>query len=155
MAEVAYCEIAGIPGECNVSGQEGKVEVRAFHHEVSKQVDPLDNSKVRSDRHHGSVTITTDLDKSFPPLMQKLCQGETVDQIEVKWYRQPAEGSATPEHYFTHTFKKCIVTGVRPLMKSATEMGRTGHMFSFDFGYRQIIWDAPVGGTNFEDAQRV
>jgi type VI secretion system secreted protein Hcp len=155
MAEVAFCYIDGIEGECNKQGHTGAVEVRAFHHEVAKQVDPLDNSKVRSDRHHGSVTITTDLDKSFPLLMKALCNGETINQIKVEWYRQPAEGASEPEHYFTHTFSKCIITGVRPLMKSATEQGRTGHMFSFDFGYRQVTWTSETGGTEFLDEQRV
>ena len=155
MAEVAYCYIDGIEGECNIKGQEGAVEVRAFHHEVAKQVDPLDNSKVRSDRHHGTVTITTDLDKSFPLLMKALCNGETIANIEVKWFRQPPEGGSDPEHYFTHKFDKVIVTGVRPLMKSATEQGRSGHRFSFDFGYRQITWTSETGGTEFLDEQRV
>lgn len=155
MAEVAFCYVDGIEGECNVQGQEGAIEVRGFQHDVSKQVDPLDCSKVRSDRHHGTATLLTDLDKSFPLLMKALVQGETINKIEVKWYRQPPEGGSEPEHYFTHTFDKCIVTSVRPLMKSATDRGASGHMFSFEFGYRQITWTSVVGGTEFMDEVRV
>ncbi|MBX9652009.1 type VI secretion system tube protein Hcp [bacterium] len=159
MAEVAFAYVqdqggSPIEGECNMKGQEGAIEVRAFQHDVSKQVDPLDCSKVRSDRHHGSVTITTDLDKSFPLLMKALCEGATLNEIKVKWYRQPPEGGNEPEHYFTHTFTKCIVTSVRPIMRSATDGGRTGHMFAFEFGYRQITWTSEVGGTEFLDEVR-
>ena len=154
MAEVSFCYIDGIEGECNVAGQEGSVEVRAFNHDVRVQVDPLDCSKVRSNRMHGTAALTTDLDKSFPLLMQKLCTGQTVDSISIKWYRQPPEGGEDQEHYFTHKFDKCIVTSVRPLMKSATDGGRTGHMFSFEFGYRQCTWTSETGGTEFLDEVR-
>jgi type VI secretion system Hcp family effector len=77
-----------------------------------------------------------------------------LNKVEVKWYRQPPEGGTEPEHYFTHLFEKCIVTSVRPLMKSATDGGRTGHMFSFEFGYRNITWTSVVGGTEFQDSIR-
>ena len=127
MPEIAFVEIDGVEEEeyfSNVKGQEGKLLVLQFDHDVSKEVDPLDCSKVRSDRHHGAASILTYQGKSTPELNKLLCEGGTIGQIQIKWYRQPEGSSGNPEHYFTHTFKDCIITAVRPAMSQCP--GRRG-----------------------------
>ena len=157
MPEIAFVEIDGVEEEdyfSNVKGQEGKLLVLQFDHDVSKEVDPLDCCKVRSDRHHGQASILTYQGKSTPELNKLLCEGGTVPQIQIKWYRQPDGSSGDPEHYFTHTFKDCIVTAVRPAMSNALSGGDSGHMLTFTFGYKQLTWTSETGGTEFSDEVR-
>ena len=78
MPEIAFVEIDGVEEEeyfSNVKDQEGKLLVLQFDHDVSKEVDPLDCSKVRSDRHHGAASILTYQGKSTPELNKLLCEG--------------------------------------------------------------------------------
>ncbi|QDU61517.1 Major exported protein [Planctomycetes bacterium Pan216] len=154
MPEIAFCTIEGVEGESNVKDQEGNIDVLQFDHDVSKDVDPLDCSKVRSDRRHSSASFIKYMDKATPVLFQKLVQGETIPSIEIKWYRQPADGSAEPEHYFTHKFESCIITSVRPSMSNALEGGPSGHHECVEFGYRQLTWTSETGGTEFTDEIR-
>lgn len=154
MPEIAFIKFDGIDAESNVKGHDGEADVLQFDHSVSKEVDPLDCSKVRSDRRHGTASIVKYMDKATPLLHQALCQGKTIDKITIKWFRQPAEGSGEPEHYFTHTFDKCIVTSVRPSMSNALDGGRSGHMETIEWGYRQLEWTSETGGTTFADEVR-
>ena len=155
MPEVGYMVVDDIDGESNIKDHEDEIEVLQFDHEVNKAVDPLDCSKVTGDRRHGTVQVTKIYDKATPLLNQKLCEGGTIGQIEIKWFRQPADGS-DPEHYFTHTFKDCIVTGVRPWMPNALDpsMNSYKHMEVLTFGYKQVTWKSETGGTEFADEVR-
>ena len=156
MPEVAFMKIDGVDGECNVKDHKDEIEVLEFNHAVSKEVDPLDCSKVRSDRRHGQASVVKLFDKATPLLHQKLCEGSTIDQIEIKWYRQPEGGGSDPEHYFTHTFKNCIITSVEPNMPNALDPTKKefGHMEKVEWGYKQLTWTSESGGTEFSDEVR-
>ena len=156
MPEIAYMTIDDIDGESNVKDHKDEIEVLAFDHKVSKEVDPLDCSKVRSDRRHGQASVIKLFDKATPLLHQKLCEGGTIDNIEIKWYRQPDGGGSDPEHYFTHTFEKCIITSVIPNMPNALdpEKKKFGHMETVEWGYQQLTWKSETGGTEFTDDVR-
>ncbi len=156
MPEVAYMTIDGIQGESTAKGQKNNIDVLAFNHSVYKEVDPLDCSKVRSDRRHASVQIVKQFDKATPLIFQKLCQGGTISKIEIKWYRQPKGSGSSPEHYFTCTYKDCIFTRVEPFMPNALDPATReyGHMEKVTFGYREVTWKSETGGTEFADDMR-
>jgi len=156
MPEIAFMFVDGIDGESNVKNQDKAIEVLAFDHEVAKEVDPLDCSKVKSDRRHGVATVTKNFDKATPLLHQKLCEGGTIGKIEIKWYRQPQGGGSDPEHYFTHTFTDCIITRLQPQMHNALDpMAREyGHMELMSWGYKQLAWKSESGGTEYTDEVR-
>ncbi len=156
MPEIGFMKIDGIDGESNVKDHDGEIEVLAFNHELTKEVDPLDCSKVRSDRHHGMASIVKMFDKATPLLHQKLCEGGTIDQIEIKWYRQPEGGGSDPEHYFTHKFVDCIITRMEPYVPNALDPSfrDQGHMEKVSWGYKQLTWTSESGGTEFTDEVR-
>ncbi|QDU61519.1 Major exported protein [Planctomycetes bacterium Pan216] len=154
MPEVSFMYIEGIEGESNHKDHEGAIDVLQYDHQVSKEVDPLDCSKVRSDRHHGSVSVLKYMDKASPDLAKSLVQGATIPSIEIKWYRQPADGDTEPEHYFTIKFSDVIVTSYRPSMSNALDGGRSGHLECMEFGYREVTWTSETGGTEFTDEVR-
>jgi type VI secretion system secreted protein Hcp len=153
MAEVSFMKIDGIDGESKIKGQDAKIDVLEFEHEVSKAVDPLNCARVTSDRHHGKVKIVKTFDKASPLIYQKLCQGGTISEIKIEWFRQPASGGSDPEHYFTHTFKDCIITAVRPYMRNVrdSQYDKFGHMECVEWGYKQVTWTSETGGTEFVD----
>ncbi len=156
MPEVAFMKVDGIAGESNVKNQKDMIEVLAFSHEVSKEVDPLDCRKPKGDRRHKQFEVVKIYDKASPLLAQALCQGKKVNQVEIKWFRADPDGGSDPQHYFTHTFVDCIVTSVRLWMPNALD-GATrnfGHMESVAFGYGQITWKSETGGTEFKDDVR-
>lgn len=156
MPEVAFMKIDGIDGESNVKNQKNMVEVLGFSHEVSKEVDPLDCRQVRSDRRHRQFEVVKRFDKATPLSAQAVCQGKKINQVEIKWYRQPADGGSDPEHYFTHTFKDVIITSIRHWMPNVLDGSKKelGHMETVSFGYGQLTWKSETGGTEFQDDVR-
>lgn len=156
MPEIGFMKIDGIDGESNVKNQKNMIEVLGFSHEVSKEVDPLDCRKVRGDRRHRTFEVVKSFDKATPLIAQAVCQGKKIKNVEIKWYRQPADGGSDPEHYFTQKFEDVIVTGIRPWVPNALD-GATktfGHMESVTFGYGQVTWKSETGGTEFKDDLR-
>ncbi|MCP5069579.1 MAG: type VI secretion system tube protein Hcp [bacterium] len=156
MPEIAFMFVDGIDGESNVQNQDKAIEVLTFDHEVVKEVDPLDCSKVKSDRRHGVANVTKYFDKATPLLHMKLCEGGSIKKIEIKWFRQPEGGGSDPEHYFTHTFLDCIVTSLKPHMDNALDPTKKefGHMELMSWGYKQLTWKSVTGGTEFADKIR-
>ena len=156
MPEIAFMTVDDIDGESNVANQSDKIEVLAFDHEVIKEVDPLDCSVVVSDRRHGQATVLKRFDKASPLLNQKLCEGGTIPEIMIEWYRQPEGGGSDPEHYFTHTFNDCIITRVEPYMPNALDpvFAQQGHMEKVTWGYKQVTWKSETGSTEFTDEVR-
>lgn len=148
-----FCEIEG---ESNVKGQDKAIEVIQFDHSVKKDVDPLDCSKVKSDRRHGEASVVKYFDKASPLLAQKLCEGGTIPEIKIKWFRQPEGGGSDAEHYFTHTFTDCIITRLEPHVPSALDptKDKYGHMEQVHWGYKQLTWTSETGGTEYTDEVR-
>ena len=111
---------------------------------------------MRSDRRHHQFEVVKIFDKATPLLFQAVCQGKKIKKVEIKWFRQPAEGSGDAEHYFTMTFEDVIATSVRPWMPNALDpaMRQFGHMETVTFGYGKVAWKSETGGTEFTDESR-
>lgn len=157
MKEGAYMTISGpdIAGSCNYEGHEDTIEVLHFNHWVARPLDPADISRTSGEREFGLVSIKKDVDKSTPLLVKACCEGQTIEKIEIKWYRQPEEGSTEAQHYATNIFEKCLIAGVRPSMAGGTG-GGAGHAWEeiIDFGFRQATWRIEDGGIEFQDSVR-
>lgn len=156
MPEISFMTVTDIDGESNVQDQSDKIEVICFSHEVSKETNPLDCSVVVQDRRHGAATVLKRFDKASPLLNQKLCEGGTIDEIKIEWYRQPDGGGSDPEHYYTHTFVDCIITKMEACMPNALDplFDRQGHMERVSWGYRELTWKSETGSTEFADQVR-
>ena len=158
MAMIIFCEIQGIPGECNVSYaseyMEGPIEVRQFSHGVFRMVDPLDSSKIVSDRRHNQACIVTHIDKSLPLLFRALIIRAPIEWIQLAWWRQPPDGSSEPEQYFVQTFSHCLITAVCPRIPDATLGTNRGPEVGFCFSFRQVTWNSATGGQEFTDEIR-
>lgn len=157
MKEGAFLETSGpkLEGGCNYEGQEGKIEVLKFNHWLLRPTDINDVTRATGERQHGHVTILKDVDKSSPLLIKALCEGQLIESIKIEWYRQPKEGSTDAEHAYTHEFKKCMVTSIRPQMEGGTG-GGSGHAWQevVEFGYQQGTWTYEDGGIEFTDEVR-
>ncbi len=87
---------ADIKGSVDVAGREGSVEVLEFHHEVRIPTDP-DTGKLTGTRKHESLTIVKAYDASSPYLYKAVCEGQTFQSVELKWFNMMAL-NAPPLH---------------------------------------------------------
>lgn len=156
MPQIIYAAFDRIEGECNVRGHEGQLEVREYTHSVWKAVDPLDTSRIRSNRHHESATILVPVDKASPLLWECLITNRTISWAAVNWYRQPPEGQSDEEHYFAMAFEDCIVTSFEYRLANIDnpENTRVGHLAEISFGYRALTAHHVVSGKEFCDDVR-
>lgn len=141
-----------IDGSCNYKGHEKEIEVIHFNHWIARHIDP-DNPSNKSERQHGMVSIVKHVDKSSPIWSKKLCSGETIDKITIKFFKQPETGSEDAQHYLTYEFENCLIASVR-----VDIAGGTGEKFEWkeviDFAYRQITSTVEDGNITFMDDVR-
>ena len=104
MASPAYVWIVDdqaneIKGDCLVTGREGSIEIFQFDYGVSMPVDRF-NGSTNGTRQHDTVVITKPFDQVSPVLFKAACDGKTLKEITVKWYRINENGRE--EEYFSH-----------------------------------------------------
>ncbi len=104
MASPAYMWIKDengndIIGDSEVKDREGTVEVLSFQYGVELPVDRF-NGVTNGTRQHLMATITKSFDASTPVLFQAACDGRTLKQATIRWYRINPDGKE--EEYFSH-----------------------------------------------------
>lgn len=157
MKEGAFMKINGpdIAGSCNYEGHEGEIEVLELEHVIDRQVDPDDITRPTSERMHGLVRVRKMVDKSTPLLFKAMCQGQTIEHIQISWHKQPQEGSTEDDTAFVQAFNFCLIAGVRQRMAGGTG-GPGGFAWEevIDIAYRQGVWDKEPEGIMFQDDVR-
>jgi len=139
MAIPAYMEIDGIPGSVNVAGREGTVEVLEFNHRVYLPTD-RDDGSITGTRKHDAMIIHKAFDKSSALLFQRVCTGESIPKITLKWYEITDQGEEKP--YYQHELTKCKIASVRSYMHNVKDRTKEQyvHQEEVTIRYEKISW---------------
>lgn len=155
MANPAHMTLEGtkqgtIEGECEMSGREGTILVKAFEHDVSIPRD-RGTGLAAGKRVHAPLSVVKEYDKASPLLYKALCTGEQMTKVEIKWYRIAPDG--TEEHYFTTELENAIIVDIQPYMAMTSDPSteHLGHMEKVSFTYRTITWRHEIQGTTHTD----
>ena len=139
-----------IEGSCDFDGREGTILVQGLDHVVEI---PTDDRGVASGRRvHRPVTVTKEIDKSSPMLLQALCTNERLSELRLDWYRIDETGGQ--ELYYSINMSGAYVTRVRPWMPNTLDGANSGfrHMEDVSFVYEKIRWTWEPDGIEYEDA---
>jgi len=141
-----------IQGSSRVTLREGAIEMQSFHHGVHI---PYDHTfgKLTDDQ----LSFTKEFDKATPYLNRAVCQGETLKQAIIKWYRINDAGL---EEEFMHIILENVkVVAVTPVMHNFKNTGGqiNNPAESVSLAYETITWRYLDGNIAYTDAwnQRV
>ncbi|MBV6821719.1 Hcp family type VI secretion system effector [Pseudomonas sp. PD9R] len=141
-------------GNTYQEGHEDQVIVQAFSHELTRPRD-LQSGQPTGPRTNKPLMITKVFDKASPLLLNALCSGELITQVEIKWYRTSAQG--TQEHYYTIELEDAIIVDIKDYMHNCQDpiSAHFTHLEDVHFSYRKITWTHEVSGTSGSDDWRV
>jgi len=128
-----------IPGSVKVAGRKDMCEVMEFDHNVRIPTDQQ-SGDLTGVRQHRPVTLVKPYDTASPLLFDALCNGETLNEVKVHWYRINESGKE--EEYFTHTLKKAKVADMTSFMPNTKDPKKEQftHMEKVSILYRKITW---------------
>jgi len=129
------------------SGQENRILVQAFSHEMS--IPPGHQHRV-----HGPLIVTKVVDKSSPLLNVALATGERLDKCSLALYRTVGEGKQ--EHYFTFELEDALIVMIEchsPHCQDPQGAHLT-HLENIHLSYRRITWTHEACGTMGADDWR-
>ena len=92
-----------IEGSSTVTGHEGMILVQAVEHLIDIPKNPQTGLPAGKRVHQG-MTLTKEIDKSSPKLLQALTSGEQLKSVVLEFYRISPKG--TEEKYYTITLSK-------------------------------------------------
>ena len=141
-----------IKGSVKIAGREGSCEVMEFDHDVYIPTDMHQGGKVMGVRVHEPVRLVKAIDAASPYLYKACCRGETLAEVEIKWFQIDPTGAET--EYFTHKLKDVKVAKVHALMPNTKDPDkeRYVHLEEVSLVYSSITWKYTDGGVEFEDA---
>lgn len=142
---------ADIKGSVDVAGREGSIEVIEFRHEVRIPTDP-DTGRLTGTRKHESMTFVKAFDAASPYLYKAVCEGQTFNSVEFKWYNIDDTGSE--KEYFNHKLEGVKVCSVKPFMPNVKDptKERYTHLEEVSLRYRKITWTFLDGNLQASDA---
>jgi len=142
---------AEVKGSVEVAGREGSVEVIEFHHEVRIPTDP-DTGRLTGTRKHESLIVTKGFDAASPYLYKAVCEGQTYQEVTIKWYQIDDTGSE--QEYFTHKLENVKICSVKPVMHNVKrpENERLVHMEEVALRYQKITWTFVDGNLEASDS---
>lgn len=142
---------ADVKGSVDVKGREGSIEVLEFHHEVRIPTDP-DTGRLTGTRKHESLTFVKAYDASSPYMYKAVCEGQTFNEVEFKWYQIDDTGSE--KQYFAHKLEGVKVCSVKPIMYNVKDPAkeRYVHLEEVSMRYRKITWTYLDGNLQASDA---
>ncbi|MFU2329597.1 Hcp family type VI secretion system effector [Pseudomonas sp. NFX98] len=134
-------------------GYENEVMVQAFSHEITKPRDPQ-SGQPTAQRIHKPVIITKVFDRASPLLLNALCSGELITEVEIKWFRTSTKG--TQEHYYTIKLEDAVIVDIKDYMHNCQDPSNAHftHLEDVHFSYRKITWTHEVSGTSGSDDWR-
>jgi type VI secretion system secreted protein Hcp len=140
-----------VKGSVDVAGREGSIEVIEFHHEVRIPTDP-DTGKLTGTRKHEALAFVKAIDASSPYLYKAVCEGQTFDIVEIKWFR--IDDSGTEKEYFNHKLEKVKVCSVKPVMHNVKnkDFERFVHMEEVCLRYQKVTWTYLEGNLQASDS---
>ena len=128
----------GIQGSCTAAGKEETVVIVGLEHNISY---PLSTQgQPTGTREHDPISVIKYIDKSSPFLYQKLCQGQQMQEMELKFYRLDNVGAE--EHYYTILLTNVHVVGIKTYFPN---------MEYVSFAYGTIRWTWEDGSIEYPE----
>ncbi|MBN3845215.1 type VI secretion system tube protein TssD, partial [Burkholderia sp. Ac-20349] len=80
-------------------------------------------------------------------LYQALAAGETLPEVEVKWYRTSTEGKQ--EHFFTTKLEDATIVNINTALPHAQDPSKAEYtqLVKVSMAYRKITWTHAIAGT--------
>lgn len=151
MAIPAYMKIEGIPGSASVAGREGCIEVLEFEHQVFLPTD-RDDGSITGTRKHEAMVLHKAFDKSSSLLFKKVCTGETIPSIVIRWYEISPSGEE--KCYYEHKLEKCKIASMKSYMHNVKDRSKDQyvHQEAVVIRYEKITWNFLDGNLQHSDA---
>lgn len=100
---------------------------------------------------HEAMTMTKEIDKSSPKLLQALCSGEQIKEVRLEFYRISPAGKE--EKYYTIKLENAIVTNARAWIPTARSAEWSILAITdVSFTYEKIVWTWVPDGIESEDS---
>jgi len=137
--------LGDIKGGTLQKGREGWIEVIAFSHEVLSPRDPA-TGQATGRRQHKPLTITKELDKSSPLLMQLLISNESIKNFELRFWtpKNAARVGASGAEYNHLTLKlqNAFIIDIKTTMlnNKNPELLKYKEFEDVSFVYENIEW---------------
>jgi type VI secretion system secreted protein Hcp len=146
-----YAKFDGIEGSCQVKDREGTVQVLAMDHTVEVPVDVKDATATGA-RRHGSLTLTMNIDKATPNLIESVCKSKAINSVEIDFFQIDEEGKQ--KKYFQMKLEKSRVTKHRMWFPNVDDKPTESykHMVDLDLRYEKVTWTWLDGNLEFSDA---
>ena len=112
MAENAYIQIEGAPGEGTERNHKGWIPLKSFSWEVTRTVDMEDLSTAQrgfGNSSFGKISVTSEMGKHSPKLMLSVADGTVRDKTEIHLTRSGSSGSKGMETYCTVILSDSII----------------------------------------------
>ncbi len=134
-------------------GHENEMLVQAIEHTITVPSD-IQNGQPSGQRVHKPFKFTVTLNKSVPLLYNALVSGESLTEVEVKWYRTSIEGKN--EHFFSTNFTEATIVDIECAMPHCQDPTKGGftQLVTVSLAYRQISWTHNKSGTAGADDWR-
>ncbi|QFR48944.1 Hcp family type VI secretion system effector [Sulfurimonas lithotrophica] len=141
-------------GNSYQEGHENEALVKEFKHTIKVPRDPQ-SGQPSGQRIHEPLIVSKLFDKSSPLLYNALTKGETLKNVEMKWYRTSYEGK--PEHYFTMVLEDAVIVNISSDMglEDNKTTSQIAPMEKVSFAYRKITWRHEIASTSGEDDWRL
>jgi type VI secretion system secreted protein Hcp len=155
MALNAYMRVTGerqgeIKGSVTQAGREDSMMVIAFSHEVLSPRDAASGLPTGK-RQHKPITITKEIDKASPLLMNVLVNNENITDWELRFWTPSSTGQEF--QFYTIQLVNASVAGIRQEMLNNKYPDNMQHKERehIQFCYQKIIWTFEDGGVTAED----
>ncbi|MFC1505089.1 type VI secretion system tube protein TssD [Thermodesulfobacteriota bacterium] len=129
-----------IEGSCTIEERQDTINVVAFEHRVSV---PLLEGLPSGTRNHSPITVLKYIDKATPRLFMALVRGETLNPVEVKFYRKNSTGAEIL--YYTIELEDAMIVEIESSSPNFEKVS---------FLYRTITWTIEDGGITGQDDWR-
>lgn len=156
MAIEAYAEITDsggnqIKGDVEVEGRVDMVEVIKFDHNVRIPTDKR-TGELTGVRQHRPAKLVKNYDSSSPLLFDALCNGETLQEVILHWYKIDPTGKEV--EYFTHTFKGAKISAINSFMYNTKDPSKEQftHMEEVSLLYEEVTWLYKDGNIEYNDS---
>ena len=125
-------------------------EVYEYEHKIYSPID-LNTGAVQGSRVHGKLRITKPVDTATAPLYQALCQGDSLDEFVLHFFRvNDADGGL--EEYWTITMTNVKVASIEPGLPNVKDerLLNVPLMEDVELLYESIEWKHS-DGFEYED----
>jgi len=138
-----------IKGSVTQAGREDSILVIGFSHQVDSPRDSASGLPTGK-RQHNPLTITKEIDKSTPLLMNALTNNENITEMELRFW-QPSRSGKEFQYYTIQLVNAHIVTIQQEMLNNQyPENMRQKEREHVSFVYQKIIWTYMDGGISTE-----